>query len=74
MNGRTFLVALLFSFASGLYWWFVGQVLPFVVPMMLNDTGMLLRSLVITLLALATYMLASMSFFGWLARQNKEIK
>jgi hypothetical protein len=71
VSGRTFTFALLFAFSSGLYWWFVGQLLPFVVPMMLDDSGMLFRSLLLTIGALTAYIIVAMGFFVWLVRQKR---
>lgn len=72
MSGRNITIALFFAFASGLYWWFVGQLLPFVVPMMLDDSEQLLRTVVATISALASYIIVAMAFFGWLVRQKKD--
>ena len=67
---RTALAALVFSLASGAYWWLVGQLLPIVVPMMLNNSDMLLRVALQIAIALAFYVVIAMLFFRWLLRSK----
>ena len=40
--------------------------------MMLDDSEQLLRTVVATISALASYIIVAMAFFGWLVRQKKD--
>ena len=68
---RAFVLSCCFALLSGAYWWFVGQILPIAVPMMLNDGAMLTRVGIETLGALVIYVLVAMIFFRWLLPGSK---
>jgi hypothetical protein len=61
-----FLVSLLFALASGVYWSLIGQFVPIAVPMMLNNSDLLMRVLIELGLALVMYVGLAMLYFRWL--------